>query len=83
MVVIAFCGLLSAGCGSSGMVPVKGKVLLSGKPYVPDKNEQVMMVFQLVAGQEKGKEKTYPTGLGSDGIFTVQGADGKGIPPGK
>jgi len=82
--------LASAGCGeSSNGVWVTGKVLKGGAPYVPPQGQVVYVTFVGLEIQD-GSGKTIPSGEPfqaevdqANATFSVPGAAGRGIPPGK
>ena len=61
------------------MFPVTGKLLSGGKPLLPGK-DGITLVFH----PAEGTGHTYPADFNNDdGTFTINGPEGKGIPPGK
>jgi hypothetical protein len=67
-----------AGCNSSGLYPVSGKVLVNGEPAVG-----ATVTFVRKGAVEPLKEQTPQGVVGEDGSFTLNGPAGEGAPPGE
>jgi hypothetical protein len=76
-------GLLAAGCGGSGKLGTKGRVLKGGQPFILPEGEYVRLTFIPVL--EKGRAEDYYVAeyKREDATFQVKGKDLKGMPPGK
>jgi len=76
-------GLLAAGCGGSGKLQTRGRVLKGGQPFTLPEDEYVRLTFIPVL--EKGRAEDYYVAEynRSDATFKVAGKDLKGMPPGK
>jgi hypothetical protein len=75
---------LLAGCGSSGYVKAKGRVVKGGEPFSPQADEIVQMAFFAAGDDASDSRGSYEASFDrSDGSFRVLGKDGKGVPPGK
>jgi hypothetical protein len=70
---------LAAGCGPAG-VKVQGRLQTNGVAYRPAGAEAVVVTLLGGAG---AKAVSYPARVNADGTFTVEGPEGKGIPPGQ
>jgi hypothetical protein len=81
---VALLGGLSAGCGGGDGVrgvPVKGTVVVNGKPLQLKGSEQLAIsLVRLDGGQSVAATGSYNPG---DGSFTVAGPTNRGIPEGK
>jgi hypothetical protein len=73
-------GGCSGKSGSAG-VKLKGQLVQNGQPVQPAQNDY----YQIVLIPESGlATNTYPaTPPGSDGTFSIDGPDGRGVPAGK
>jgi hypothetical protein len=80
---IAFSTLLT-GCGGSGKLQTKGRLLKNGAPYLPPEGDIVRVMFVPIP---EGKEKVTDFHMADfnpeDGTFQAAGKDLKGVPPGK
>jgi hypothetical protein len=78
-----------AGCGSSNLVWITGRVVQGGKPFVCPPDRQLAVTFIAVevkdeSGKSVANGEPYPAQLDpADGKFIVPGRDGRGIPPGR
>jgi hypothetical protein len=83
LLAVLAAGLLAAGCGGSGKLQTRGKVLKGGQPLILPEGEYVRLTFVPVL--EKGKAEDYYVAEfnRADGTFKVAGKDLKGMPPGK
>src|SRR5438045_153537 len=76
--------LLAAGCGGSGKLQTKGRLLKDGAPLVPADDEIVRILFvPLPEGGARVTDFYVATFNRADGTFQAAGNDGKGVPPGK
>src|SRR5438067_3536250 len=91
--------LLTAGCGGDGVpkTVAKGKLLDKGKPFTLDMSKLALPkgatapppgagqggLLRVGFASEDGGEQIYAVVDAETGTFTVPGADGKGIKPGK
>ncbi len=78
-------GLSAAGCGGSGKLQTRGKVLKGGRPLTLPEGEYVRLTFIPVveAGQKRAEDYYVAEYNRADGTFKVAGKDLKGMPPGK
>jgi hypothetical protein len=78
---LACAALLVSGCGGGDKgVKVEGRIVRDGQPLATAEGETLNLSF---AGKNaKGEDAVYPAKVNSDGSFVVEGAGGKGIPPG-
>ena len=78
----ALCLLGLAGCGGGSLVKLQGRLTLDGQAL--QWNEPTALEVSLVAESSDPMKpgKSYAAEVGPDGTFTVQGSDGRGIPPG-
>jgi hypothetical protein len=78
-------GLLAAGCGGSGKLQTRGKVLKGGQPLTLPEGEYVRLTFIPVveAGGKRAEDFYVAEYNRADGSFKVAGKDLKGMPPGK
>jgi len=76
-------GFLALGCGDSGFVKARGRVIKGGEPFLADEGEGMRIVF--VPLEASGtKYDTYAAAYDPyDGSFFVMGKQDKGLPPGK
>jgi hypothetical protein len=80
----ALCLLVLSGCGGSGRLNVKGRIVKGGAPYTVPEAEYVRVTFFPVTSDGKPPKNTYAaTYYRADGTFRAVGPDGKGVPPGK
>jgi len=70
--------VISAGCNSSGLYPVNGKVLFNGESAVG-----ATVTFVRKGSTDPLKEQTPQGVVGEDGTFTLSGPGGDGAPPGE
>ena len=77
-------GLLIGGCGGSGKLQTRGRILKNGAPYLPPEGDIVRVMFVPIP---EGKEKITDFHMANfdpeDGTFQAAGKDLKGVPPGK
>jgi hypothetical protein len=71
---------LSTGCSGGGGSKVNGKIVKGGQPFTLSDKGVFVLVF---VNEAENPPKMYNATTKPDGTFTVIGADGKGIPPGK
>ena len=71
-------GELSGVCGKT-VVPLKGTVVMNGKPIKLEKNEGMVLKFLWTAPD--GRPCMASATVQPDGAFTVQGPQNKGLPP--
>lgn len=77
-------GLLVSGCGGSGRLQTRGRLLKNGAPYVPPEGDIVRVMFvPMPTGKEKVTDFHAALFNPEDGTFQAAGRDGKGVPPGK
>src|SRR5947209_3093162 len=76
-------GLLAAGCGGSGKLQTRGKVLKGGRPLVLPEGEYVRLTFVPVVDKGRAEDYYVAEYNRSDGSFKVAGKDLQGMPPGK
>jgi hypothetical protein len=84
VVFVVVAGLLAGGCGGSGKLQTRGRVLKGGQPFTLPEDEYVRLTFVPVV--EKGGQAMdlYVAEYNrADGSFKVAGKDLKGMPPGK
>jgi hypothetical protein len=74
----AACALACSSCGSSGLYPVTGKVLVNGEPAVG-----ATVSFVRKGAADPLKEPNAQGVVGEDGSFTLSGPGGTGAPPGE
>jgi Dockerin type I domain len=75
---------MAAGCGGSGKLQTKGRLLKDGAPLVPAQDEIVRILFvPLPEGGARVTDFYVATFNRNDGTFQAVGNDGKGMPPGK
>ena len=77
-------GLLISGCGGSGKLQTRGRLLKNGAPYLPPEGDIVRVMFVPIPD---GKERVTDFHMANfdpeDGTFQASGKDLKGVPPGK
>ena len=79
-----FCLWLLCGCGGSGKLKARGQILKGGAPFTVPEEEYVRITFHPIPADGQRATNTYVAVYNhSDGRFTVVGADGNGLPPGK
>jgi hypothetical protein len=77
-------GLFAAGCGNSGLIKAKGRVLKGGQPYRTGEGQGLRIFFAPVEIPGKEHYDSYAAEYhAEDGTFQVKGKDGAGLPPGK
>jgi hypothetical protein len=83
VVAVLAVGLLTAGCGGSGKLQTRGRVLKGGQPFILPEDEYVRLTFIPIV--EKGRAEDYYVAEfnRTDATFKVAGKDLKGMPPGK
>jgi hypothetical protein len=77
-IAVAACALACSSCGSPGLYPVTGKVLVNGEPAVG-----ATVTFVRKGSADPLKEPTPQGVVGEDGTFTLSGPGGDGAPPGE
>ncbi len=75
---VAASALVCSSCGSSGLYPVTGKVLVNGEPAVG-----ATVAFLRKESADPFKESNPQGVVGEDGTFTLVGPGGDGAPPGE
>jgi hypothetical protein len=82
-IVLACAALLLGGCDTSPSgVKVAGKLVKNGQPYTAQQGETLSM--SLSGKGFKGEDQSFPAAVNAtDGSFTVNGPNKKGIPAGK
>jgi hypothetical protein len=85
LLLAALVGLLTAGCGSSSLIQVKGQLLRTGKAFTVPETHDLEVTFHVIESRNgtAAKDEPFPANVEDDGRFEVPGADGRGIPPGK
>jgi hypothetical protein len=77
-------GVLVSGCGGSGKLQTRGRILKNGAPYVPPDGDIVRVMFVPIAdGKGKVTDFHMANFNPEDGTFQAAGKDLKGVPPGK
>jgi hypothetical protein len=77
-------GLLISGCGGSGRLQTRGRILKNGAPYLPPEGDIVRVMFVPIPdGKEKVTDFHMANFNPDDGTFQAAGRDLKGVPPGK
>jgi len=80
--VCFFVGILALGCGDSGFVKARGRVIKGGEPFLADDGEGMRIVF-VPLDTSGTKYDTYAAAYDpADGSFFVMGKQDKGLPPG-
>jgi hypothetical protein len=82
VVLVALAGLTTLGCGNSGKIKAKGRIVKSGQPFLAEQGEGLRIFFDPVeypADQYDSYAAEYHP---KDGSFEVEGKDRKGLPPG-
>jgi len=75
--------ILATGCGGSGKLQTKGRVLKGGQPFTVPEGEYVRLIFVPVV-ESGNPHDTYVAEYNrQDGSFKVAGKDLQGMPPGK
>jgi hypothetical protein len=78
------CVAVLSGCGGDGKLKARGKVVKGGIPFTVPEEEYVRITFYPVLPDGKFGANTYAAVYSNnDGSFSVFGADGRGLPPGK
>jgi hypothetical protein len=81
--LVALFALALAGCGN-GKFNARGRVVKGGAPFTVPKDEYVRVTFYPQPPDSEAAHNTYVAAYKrEDGTFTVVGADGTGLPPGK
>jgi hypothetical protein len=76
--------LVLCGCGGGGKLKARGRLVKGGAPFTVPEGEYVRVTFHPISPDGKPATHTYVAVYSkADGKFTVVGADGKGLPPGK
>jgi hypothetical protein len=84
---ILVCAVIAAsalGCGNSGLIKAKGRVVKGGQPFLAPEGEGVRRVFEPASIPQGATQydsfaaEYHP----DDGTFEVQGKNGLGLPPG-
>jgi hypothetical protein len=77
-------GLLLGGCGRSGKLQTRGRILKNGAPFRPSEGDIVRVMFvPIPEGPERVTDFHAAIFHPEDGSFQAAGRDGKGVPPGK
>src|SRR6516225_5026206 len=77
-------GLLLSGCGGSGRLQTKGRILKNGAPFLPAEGDIVRVMFvPIPEGTERVTDFHAAIFHPEDGTFQAAGRDGQGVPPGK
>ena len=76
--------VLLSGCGGDGKLKAQGQLLKGGVPFTVPEEEYVRITFHPIPADGQRATHTYvAVYTNGDGRFTVVGADGRGLPPGK
>jgi hypothetical protein len=76
--------LVLSGCGGSGKLNARGRIVKGGAPFTLPEEEYLRVTFHPIPADGKRATHTYvAVYTNSDGNFKVVGADGKGLPAGK
>jgi hypothetical protein len=82
--LLALCALTLFGCSSKAKLTAKGQIIKGGAPLTVPQEEYVRVTFHPIPADGSRARNTYVAVYDrSDGKFTVVGADGQGLPPGK
>ncbi len=74
--------LMVAGCGSSDLMRVTGKVLKDGQPFTVAEGQWLQVhLFPIEAGA--ANPNIYLANIDKDGSFEFPGGEGQGVPKGK
>ena len=84
---VLFCALIAltcAGCGNSGLIKARGRVMKGGQPYLAGEGEGLRIFFEpLELAQGVKRYDSFAAEYhAEDGTFQVQGKNGLGLPPG-
>jgi hypothetical protein len=84
---LSFCALIAllcAGCGNSGLIKAKGRIMKGGQPYLANEGEGLRIFFEpLEVPQGNTHYDSFAAEYhAEDGTFQVQGKTGLGLPPG-
>jgi hypothetical protein len=84
LLLCALIALLCAGCGSSGLIKAKGRIMKGGQPYLANDGEGLRIFFEpLEIPQGSTHYDSFAAEYhAEDGTFQVQGKNGLGLPPG-
>jgi hypothetical protein len=83
LIAVLLLGLSTLGCGKSGFVKPRGKVIKAGQPYCTPEGEGLRIFLSPIDAQSKGYDSYAAEYNQDDGSFRVVGKDGNGLPPGK
>jgi len=76
--------LLPLGCGKSGFIKAKGRIVKGGQPYIAPEGEGFRIFFVPANMPEGSHFDSYAAECDPDnGSFQVRGKDGEGLPAGK
>jgi hypothetical protein len=76
--------VLLTGCGGSGMLKTKGRIVKNGQPVPLGEEEYFRVLFVPVVEKGERMRDVYAANFDrEDGTFQAAGKDGKGLPPGK
>jgi hypothetical protein len=82
--ILSLVALLAAGCGGSGFIKAKGRIVKGGQPYHTPDGQGLRIFF---APEQVGDSEHYDSYAAAydpeDGTFEVMGKDGRGLPPGQ
>src|SRR5207245_21235 len=71
---ILTCAMLISGCGGTGRLPIKGRLLKNGAPYLPAEGDIVRVMFvPIPEGKEKVTDFHAATFHPEDGTFQAEG----------
>jgi hypothetical protein len=86
-IAVCLSGLLAVlltGCGGSGMLKTKGRIVKNGQPVPLGEEEYFRVLFVPVVEKGERMHDVYAANFNrEDGTFQAAGKDGKGLPPGK
>jgi hypothetical protein len=84
LVAAVVLGLLASGCGGSGLLKTRGRVMKGGAPFLPGPGQDVRVTFVPVLPNNQRAHDYYVAHYNdADGTFQVVGKDLKGLPPGR
>jgi hypothetical protein len=84
---LLFCSLIAltcVGCGNSGLIKARGRIMKGGQPYLANEGEGLRIFFEpLEIAQGTTHYDSFAAEYhAEDGSFQVQGKNGLGLPPG-
>jgi hypothetical protein len=83
LAICVLAGLFSFGCGDSGFVKARGRVIKGGAPFQLPEGEGLRIVFSPMELPTEQKYDSYAAAFDpDDSTFFVMGKGDKGLPPG-